>query len=180
MRVYSDLNGMECTAHPFYEAPAVVITRVILGQALEARAKGRTSQAVRGLMDLRPLVAHVMRDGFETEVPTIEVRVGDRVVVRPGEKVPVDGRVVEGRSIVNESMITGESIPVEKNINDSVVGGSMNKTGFFKMQATHLGKESTLSQIICLVEKAQGSKAPVQRLADKVSGIIIVFTPYLG
>ena len=163
----------EGTAHPFYEAPAVVITLVILGQALEARAKGRTSQAVRGLMDLRPLVAHVMRDGFETEVPTIEVRVGDRVVVRPGEKVPVDGRVVEGRSIVNESMITGESIPTEKGVEDEVVGGTMNTAGMLHVQVERVGKDMVLSRIVQMVREAQGAKPSIQRIVDIVASYFV-------
>ena len=163
----------EGTAHPFYEAPAVVITLVILGQALEARAKGRTSQAVRGLMDLRPLVARVMRDGFEIEVPTIEVRVGDRVVVRPGEKVPVDGRVVEGRSIVNESMITGESIPTEKGLEDEVVGGTMNTAGVLHVQVERVGKDMVLSRIVQMVREAQGSKPSIQRIVDIVASYFV-------
>ena len=163
----------EGTAHPFYEAPAVVITLVVLGQALEARAKGRTSQAVRRLMDLRPLVAHVMRDGFETEVPTAEVRVGDQVVVRPGERIPVDGRVVEGRSVVNESMVTGESIPVEKGLEDEVVGGTMNTLGMLHCEVERVGKDMVLSRIVRMVRKAQGAKPPIQRLVDIVASYFV-------
>ena len=163
----------EGTAHPFYEATAVVITLVVLGQALEARAKGRTSQAVRRLMDLRPLVARVIRDGVETEVPALEVTIGDRVVVRPGEKIPVDGRVGAGTSVVDESMVTGESIPVEKNVGDEVVGGTMNTVGVLYFEVERVGSDMVLSRIVRMVRDAQGAKPPIQRIVDVVASYFV-------
>lgn len=163
----------EGTAHPFYEATAVVITLVVLGQALEARAKGRTSQAVRRLMDLRPLVARVIRDGVETEVPALEVTIGDRVVVRPGEKIPVDGRVGAGGSVVDESMVTGESIPVEKNVGDQVVGGTMNTVGVLYFEVERVGSDMVLSRIVRMVRDAQGAKPPIQRIVDVVASYFV-------
>ena len=163
----------EGMAHPFYEATAVVITLVVLGQALEARAKGRTSQAVRRLMDLRPLVARVIRDGAELEIPAAEVRVGEMVVVRPGEKIPVDGRVHEGRSAVDESMVTGESIPVEKAPGDEVVGGTINASGVIHFVAERVGSEMVLSRIVQMVRDAQGAKPPIQRIVDVVASYFV-------
>ena len=163
----------EGTAQPFYEATAVVITLVVLGQALEARAKGRTSQAVRRLMDLRPPVARVARDGVETEIPAAEVRVGEMVVVRPGEKIPVDGRVHEGRSVVDESMVTGESIPVEKAPGDEVVGGTMNASGVIHFTAERVGSEMVLSRIVQMVRDAQGAKPPIQKVVDVVASYFV-------
>ena len=163
----------EGTGHPFYEATAVVITLVVLGQVLEARAKGRTSQAVRRLMDLRPLVARVIRDGAELEIPAAEVRVGEMVVVRPGEKIPVDGRVHEGRSAVDESMVTGESIPVEKTPGDEVVGGTINASGVIQFVAERVGSEMVLSRIVQMVRDAQGTKPPIQRVVDVVASYFV-------
>ena len=163
----------EGTAHPFYEATAVVITLVVLGQALEARARGRTSQAVRRLMDLRPLVARVIRDNAEVGVPAAEVRVGEMVVVRPGEKIPVDGRVHEGRSAVDESMVTGESIPVEKAPGDEVVGGTINASGVIHFVAERVGSEMVLSRIVQMVRDAQGTKPPIQRVVDVVASYFV-------
>ena len=163
----------EGTAHPFYEATAVVITLVVLGQALEARAKGRTSQAVRRLMDLRPLVARVVRGGTEVEVPAAEVQVGEIVVVRPGEKIPVDGRVREGRSAVDESMVTGESIPVEKGPGDEVVGGTMNSAGVLHFRAERVDRDMVLSRIVEMVREAQGAKPPIQRVVDVVASYFV-------
>ncbi len=163
----------EGTALPFYEATAVVITLVVLGQALEARAKGRTSQAVRRLMDLRPLVARVIRDGTEVEIPAAEVRVGEMVVVRPGEKIPVDGHVQEGRSAVDESMVTGESIPVEKAPGDEVVGGTINASGVIHFVADRVGSEMVLSRIVQMVRDAQGTKPPIQRVVDVVASYFV-------
>ncbi len=163
----------EGTGHPFYEATAVVITLVVLGQALEARAKGRTSQAVRRLMDLRPLVARVVRDGTEVEVPAADVQVGEIVVVRPGEKIPVDGRVREGRSTVDESMVTGESIPVEKGPGDEVVGGTMNSSGVLHFRAERVGRDMVLSRIVEMVRAAQGAKPPIQRAVDVVASYFV-------
>jgi Cu+-exporting ATPase len=167
--------------HVYFETAAVIITLIRLGKFLEARAKGRTSEAIKKLMGLRAKTARVMRgaaeDGsaarVEMEIPVDEVRAGDIVVVRPGEKIPVDGVVMEGRSAVDESMLTGESLPVEKKAGDPVVGATLNKLGLLKFEATKVGKETALAQIIKLVEDAQGSKAPIQKLADQVSAIFV-------
>jgi Cu+-exporting ATPase len=159
--------------HVYYETAAMIITLIILGKYLEARAKGRTSEALKRLMGLRARTARVIRDGTEMDIPVDEVQVGDVIVVRPGEKIPVDGAVVEGRSAVDESMITGESLPVAKGVGDEVIGATINKSGSFKFQATKVGKDTVLAQIIRLVEEAQGSKAPVQRLADRVAGVFV-------
>ena len=159
--------------HVYFETSAVIITLIKLGKFLEARAKGRTSEAIKKLMSLRAKSAHVMRDGTEIEISTDEVKIGDLVLIKPGEKVPVDGVVVEGHSSVDESMLTGESMPVEKKAGDAVIGATLNKLGFIKFEATKVGKETALAQIIHLVEEAQGSKAPIQKLADKVSEIFV-------
>ena len=163
----------EGAAHPFFEAVAVVITLVVLGQALEARARGTTSRAIRSLMDLRPRTARVIRDGQEAEVPAEVVRPGDLLVVRPGERIPVDGMVLSGRSAVDESMVTGESIPVEKGPEDEVVGGTINRSGSFRMRATRVGKDAVLAQIVELVREAQASKPSIQRLVDRVAGVFV-------
>ena len=163
----------EGTAHPFYEATAVVITLVMLGQALEARAKGKTSQALRRLMDLKPRTARVIRGGEEVEIPAQEVQVGELVVVRPGEKVPVDGELVEGQSAVDESMVTGESIPVEKVAGDGVVGGTLNRSGSFRFRASRVGKDTVLAQIVEMVRSAQGSKPSIQRAVDVVASYFV-------
>jgi Cu+-exporting ATPase len=155
--------------HVYYETAAVIIVLIRLGKFLEARAKGRTSEAIKKLMGLRAKTARVVRDGTEIEVPTDDVRVGDLVLVRPGETIPVDGVVVEGRSAVDEAMLTGESLPVEKGPGEPVIGATLNKLGMLKFEATKVGKETALAQIIRLVEEAQGSKAPIQKLADQVS-----------
>jgi Cu+-exporting ATPase len=157
----------------YYDTSAMIIALVLLGRWLEARAKSRASTAIKKLMGLQPKTARVERDGEEVEILIAEVVPGDTIIVRSGEKIPVDGEILEGTAIVDESMITGESVPVEKISGDDVFGASMNTTGYFKCRATHLGKDSVLSQIIKLVEEAQGSKAPVQRLADKVAGIFV-------
>ncbi len=159
--------------HVYFETAAVIITLIRLGKFLEARAKGRTSEAIKKLMSLRAKTARIMRDGQELEVPVDEVKVGDVVLVRPGEKIPVDGVVVEGRSAIDESMLTGESLPVEKGPGDPVIGATLNKLGLLKFEATKVGKETALAQIIRLVEDAQGSKAPIQKLADRVSAIFV-------
>jgi len=157
----------------FYETAALLIAFVILGKLLEARAKGKTSDAIKKLMGLAAKTARVVRGGAEIDIPVEEVVVGDIIVVRPGDKVPVDGLVVEGRSSVDESMLTGESIPVEKNVGDTVIGATMNKLGSFKFRATKVGKDTALAQIVRLVEDAQGSKAPVQRFADAISAVFV-------
>lgn len=159
--------------HVYFETAAVIITLIKLGKFLEARAKGRTSEAIKKLMGLRAKTAHVVRAGVELEVPVDDVMVGDVVLVRPGEKIPVDGVVVEGRSAVDESMLTGESLPVEKKPGDPVIGATLNKLGLLKFEATKVGRETALAQIIRLVEEAQGSKAPIQKLADQVSAIFV-------
>jgi P-type Cu+ transporter len=159
--------------HVYFETAAVIITLIKLGKFLEARAKGQTSEAIKKLMGLRAKSARIVRDGQEMDVPIDEVRVGDLVIVRPGEKIPVDGSVVEGRSAIDESMLTGESLPVEKRPGDTVIGATLNKMGLLKFEATKVGKETALAQIIRLVEEAQGSKAPIQKLADQVSAIFV-------
>ncbi len=159
--------------HLYFETAAVIVTLIVLGKFLEARAKGRTSDAIRKLMGLQAKTARVVRDGAERDIPVDEVRVGDAVIVRPGEKFPVDGVVIEGKSSVDESMLTGESLPVEKRPGDKVVGATMNRMGLIKFEATKVGRETALAQIVRLVQEAQGSKAPVQRLADRVSSIFV-------
>ena len=159
--------------HVYFETSAVIITLVRLGKYLEARAKGGASDAIRKLMDLRPKKAYVVRDGIEIEILVDRVEVGDVVLVHPGEKIPVDGVVVDGRSSVDESMLTGESLPVEKKPGEEVIGGTINKLGLLKFEATKIGKETALAQIIKLVEEAQASKAPIQNLADKISAIFV-------
>jgi P-type Cu+ transporter len=157
----------------YYDTSVMIITLVLLGRWMEARAKHSASSAIKKLMGLQPKTAHVERDGKELEISVEDLVVGDVVLVRPGEKIPVDGTLIKGQSTVDESMLTGESVPVEKDEGDDVVGASLNKTGFFKMKVTRLGKDTLLAQIIKLVEQAQGSKAPVQRLADKIAGIFV-------
>ena len=159
--------------HAYFEISATIITLVRMGKYFEAKAKGGASDAIRKLMDLRPRKAYVLRDGIEVEVTVDEVEVGDLVLVHPGEKIPVDGVVVDGRSSVDESMLTGESLPVEKTPGEEVIGGTINKLGLFKFEATKIGKETALAQIIKLVEEAQASKAPIQNLADKISAIFV-------
>ena len=159
----------------FYETGALLIMFVLMGKLLEARAKGKTSDAIKKLMGLAAKTARVVRGGVEIDIPVEEVLVGDLIVVRPGEKVPVDGVVVEGSSAVDESMLTGESMPVEKNSGDSVIGATMNKLGSFRFRATKVGADTALAQIVRLVEDAQGSKAPVQRFADSISAVFVPF-----
>jgi Cu+-exporting ATPase len=157
----------------YFDTAAVIIVLILLGRLLEAAAKGRTSEAIKRLMGLQAKTARILRDGEELDIPVVAVRIGDRVVVRPGEKIPVDGLVREGASAVDESMLTGESIPVEKRSGDPVIGATLNKTGAFTFEATKIGKDTVLAQIIRLVEEAQGSKAPIQRLADYVASIFV-------
>jgi len=160
-------------AMTYYEVSAVVITLVVLGRWLEARARGRTSEAIRRLMTLAPRTARVIRDGVESDVSTAEVQVGDFVRIRPGERVPVDGVVIEGASTVDESMLTGESLPVEKSPEAKVFAGTVNRTGTFVFRAARVGSETTLARIIKLVADAQGSRAPIQRLADRVAAVFV-------
>jgi len=160
-------------SHVYFETSAVIITLIKLGKMLEARAKGRTGNAIRKLMGLRPKTATIIRDGKEVEVSLKEVKVSDVVVVRPGEKIPVDGIVLEGNSAVDESMLTGEPIPVDKSTGDTVVGATINSEGLLKFRATRVGKDTALAQIIKLVQDAQGSKAPIQALADRVAAVFV-------
>jgi Cu+-exporting ATPase len=157
----------------YFDTSAMIIALILLGRLLEARAKGQTSEAIRRLTGLRPKTAHVIRDDKEIEIPVEDVNVGDTIVVRPGEKIPVDGVVSEGYSSVDESMITGEPLPASKKAGDSVIGATINRTGSFKFRATKVGKDTVLSQIIRMVEEAQGTKAPIQRLADKVASVFV-------
>ncbi|MDR5682440.1 MAG: heavy metal translocating P-type ATPase [Armatimonadota bacterium] len=157
----------------YYEVAAIIVTLVLLGRLLEARARGRASEAIRRLLALGARTARVVREGVEVEIPVEDVQVGDVVVVRPGEKIPVDGVVVHGRSTVDESMITGESMPVDKGPGDEVIGATINKTGSFRFRATRVGTDTALAQIVRLVEQAQSSKAPVQRLVDVVASYFV-------
>ena len=175
--LYGTYHVLEGHAHfamnLYYESAGVILTLITLGKYFEDVSKGKTSMAIQTLVGLAPKMATVLRDGQEVEVPVEEVQVGDLIRVKPGEKVPVDGVVTEGNSTVDESMLTGESIPVSKAVGDEVIGASLNKTGSFILRATKIGKDTALSQIIQLVEQAQGSKAPIAKLADKVSGVFV-------
>ena len=157
----------------FYDTTALIITLIYLGKYLEARAKGQTSEAISKLMGLRATVAHVIRDERELDIPAEQIVVGDTLAVRPGEKIPTDGVALSGESSVDESMLTGESLPVEKAAGDALIGATINQTGALRMRATRVGAETTLAGVIRMVEQAQGSKAPIQRLADTVSGVFV-------
>lgn len=159
--------------HLYYETSAVLITLILLGKLFEAKAKGRSSDAIKKLMGLQAKTAIVERDGQEKVIAIEAVLVNDIVLVKPGEKVPVDGEIIEGQSAIDESMLTGESLPVDKKVGDIVVGATINKNGFLKIKATKVGKDTALAQIVKVVEQAQGSKAPIQRLADQISGIFV-------
>ncbi|HVP17924.1 MAG TPA: copper-translocating P-type ATPase, partial [Spirochaetia bacterium] len=167
------LGDVEAVKNLYFETAAVILTLITLGKTLETVSKGKTSQAIKKLMGLAPKTATVIQGGRETEIPISEVEVGDILRVRPGEKVPVDGEVIDGYTSVDESMLTGESIPVEKKAGDRVTGASLNKNGTFTFRATRVGSDTALAQIIKLVEQAQGSKAPIARLADVVSGYFV-------
>ena len=169
------LGSMALGHHVYFETSAMIITLIVLGKLMEARAKGRTSEAIKKLMGLQAKTARVVRANQELDIPFAEVMQGDLVIVRPGEKVPVDGVVVDGRSTLDESMITGESLPVEKTVGDAVIGATINKQGLLKFEATKVGKETALAQIIKLVEQAQGSKAPIQRVVDQVAAYFVPF-----
>lgn len=171
--LYSLVLWAQHSMHSYFEVSAVLITLVVLGKTLEARAKGRTSEAIKKLMGLQAKTARVIRGGAEQDVPIEEVGAGDLVLVRPGEKIPVDGIVKEGSSAVDESMLTGESIPVDKKPGDTVIGATINKNGAIKFEATKVGKDTALAQIVRLVEEAQGAKAPIQRVADQVSSYFV-------
>src|SRR5262249_1691603 len=164
---------MRLGAMTYYETAAVVITLVVLGRWLRARARARPSEAIRRLVALTPRTARVVRDGGDVDLAVAEVRVGDLIRVRPGERLPVDGVVIDGASTVDESMLTGESVPVEKQPEATVVGGTVNGRGSFVFRVTRVGSETTLSRIIRLVQEAQGSRAPIQRLADRVAAIFV-------
>ncbi|TFF45689.1 heavy metal translocating P-type ATPase [Bacillus thuringiensis] len=174
--VYLSIQSIGSSEHMtdlYFETSAVLITLIILGKLFEAKAKGRSSEAIKKLMGLQAKTATVMRDGTEMKILIEEVVAGDIVYVKPGEKIPVDGEIVEGKSAIDESMLTGESIPVDKTIGDVVIGSTMNKNGFLKVKATKVGRDTALAQIIKVVEEAQGSKAPIQRVADQISGIFV-------
>jgi Cu+-exporting ATPase len=162
-------GSMALGHHLYFETSAVIITLIVTGKLLEVRAKGRTSEAIKKLIGLQPKTARVVRDGLELDIPVAEVVTGDLLRVRPGEKIPVDGRVVDGRSSVDESMITGESLPVDKQTGDGVIGATLNRQGLLTVEAGRVGKDTVLSQIIRMVEQAQGSKAPIQRVVDRVA-----------
>ncbi|HEX9896140.1 MAG TPA: heavy metal translocating P-type ATPase [Dehalococcoidales bacterium] len=164
-------GGME--AHTYFDTSSAIITLILLGRFLEARAKGQTSEAIKKLIGMQPKTATVIRVGEEKEIPIEDLQVGDLILVKPGERVPVDGIIREGHSSLDESMITGESIPVEKNAGDEVIGATINKTGAFRFEATKVGKDTTLARIVRLVEEAQGSKAPIQRLADIIASYFV-------
>jgi Cu+-exporting ATPase len=160
-------------SHVYFETAAVIIALILLGRFLEARARGQTSASIRALMEPQPSTARVLRGGEEAEVSVAEVRAGDIVVVRPGERIPVDGVIASGQSTLDESMLTGESMPVEKRVGDGVTGATINRSGAFQFRATRVGKDTALAHIIRMVQDAQGSKAPVQRLADRVSAVFV-------
>ncbi|NFO04822.1 heavy metal translocating P-type ATPase [Clostridium botulinum] len=166
-------GNSEYAMHLYFESAAVILTLITLGKYLEAVSKGKTSQAIKALMGLAPKNATVIRNGIESIIPIEEVVAGDIVLVKPGEKLPVDGEVIEGSTSIDESMLTGESIPVEKEIGSNVIGASINKTGFIKYKATKVGKDTALAQIVKLVEEAQGSKAPIAKLADVISAYFV-------
>jgi Cu+-exporting ATPase len=157
----------------YFETSAILITLILLGKLLEALAKGRTSEAIKSLMKLQAKTALVVRDGVEQLIPVEQVTIGDTVIIKPGEKVPVDGVVIDGRSSVDESMLTGESIPVDKQAGDQVYGATVNRNGLLRIRASRIGKDTALARIIRIVEEAQGSKAPIQRVADRISGVFV-------
>ncbi|MEG9298089.1 heavy metal translocating P-type ATPase [Mangrovibacillus sp. Mu-81] len=174
--IYLSIKSIGSTDHMvslYFETSAVLITLIILGKLFEVKAKGRSSEAIKKLMGLQAKTATVLRKGEEFELPLEEVLVEDIVYIKPGEKIPVDGVVVEGKSAIDESMLTGESVPIDKSEGDEVIGSTLNKNGFLKVRATKVGKDTALAQIIKVVEQAQGSKAPIQRLADKISGVFV-------
>src|SRR5215203_2738059 len=160
-------------ADVYFDTSVLIITLILLGRLLEARAKGRTNEAIEKLAGLQARTARVVRDGEEVDVAVEDVQIGDIVVVRPGEKIPVDGRIVSGESAVDESMITGESMPVTRRVGDEVIGASMNASGSFRFAATKVGEDTALHQIMRMVEEAQGSRAPIQRLADRISAVFV-------
>lgn len=169
MSLMEEAHGVEL----YYETSSILITLIILGKLFEVKAKGRSSEAIKKLMGLQAKTATVERGGKEFDIPLEEVVVGDILFIKPGEKIPVDGKIIEGSSAIDESMLTGESVPVDKTIGDDVIGATLNKNGFLKIEAKRVGRDTVLAQIIKVVEEAQGSKAPIQRLADKISGVFV-------
>ena len=174
------LAGSGGEADLYFEASAVIITLIVLGKLFEVRAKGKTSQAIQKLLGLQAKTARVIRDGVEQEIPIEAVLVEDLILVRPGEKIPVDGEIIEGQSAVDESMLTGESIPIDKEVGDAVIGATVNENGSLQMKATKVGKDTALAQIVKVVEDAQGSKADIQRLADKISGVFVPIVVFIA
>ena len=170
---YSIANVVQGRHDLYFETSAILITLIIVGKWLEARAKGRTSEAIKALLGLQAKTARVLRDGLEMDIPVADVLAGDTVIVRPGETIPVDGIITDGYSSVDESMLTGESLPVDKGVGDEVIGATLNKYGAFRFRATKVGRDTALAQIVKIVEEAQGSKAPIQRFADVVSGYFV-------
>jgi P-type Cu+ transporter len=174
--IYQSFMSLGENAHTvelYFETSSILITLIILGKLFEAKAKGRSSEAIKKLMGLQAKTATVEREGIEQEIPIEEVVVGDILHIKPGEKIPVDGKIIEGFSAIDESMLTGESVPIDKNVGDEVIGATINKNGFLKVEATKVGRDTALAQIIKVVEEAQGSKAPIQRLADQISGVFV-------
>jgi Cu+-exporting ATPase len=169
MSFMEEVHGVEL----YYETSSILITLIILGKLFEAKAKGRSSEAIKKLMGLQAKTATVERNGQELVIPLEEVAVGDILFIKPGEKIPVDGKIIEGNSAIDESMLTGESVPVDKSVGDDVIGATLNKNGFLKVEAKKVGRDTALAQIIKVVEEAQGSKAPIQRLADQISGVFV-------
>lgn len=173
-QVNGDMAGVMTYMHEFYfESAAMILTLITVGKMLEARSKGKTTDALKSLMKMAPKTATVLKDGAETVVPIEQVRKGDMFVVRPGENIPVDGIILEGSSAVNESALTGESIPVDKAEGDAVSAATVNQSGFIRCEATRVGEDTTLSQIIKMVSDAAATKAPIAKVADKVSGIFV-------
>lgn len=168
------------TAEVYYESAAVIITLILLGRLLEHRAKSQTSEAIKKLLQLEAKTARVIRDNIEQEIPIVEVRVNDRIIVRPGEKIPVDGEIIEGESSLDESMVTGESVTVKKTIGDEVIGSTINKTGSFIFKATRVGKDTVLAQIVELVKQAQRSKAPIEKYADRITGYFVPIVIFIA
>ena len=162
-----------CIRDRYYESAAVVVTLVMLGKYMESRSKGKTSEAIRKLMELAPDTAVLYEDGMEREVETSSVTLGQHILIKPGSRIPLDGILVQGSSSVDESMLTGESVPVEKQVGDRVIGGSMNYNGAMEVEVTHVGSDTMLSKIIHLIEDAQGRKAPISKLADQVAGYFV-------
>ena len=171
--LFPEWLGIGHGGHVYFDTAATIITLILLGRYLESAAKQRASDAIRRLLALQPKTAHVLREGAESDVPISDVALADLLRVRPGEKIPVDGLITSGCTTVDESMMTGESLPIEKRIGEKVIGGSMNNNGSIEFRATAVGRQTVLAQIVALVEEAQGSKAPIQRLADRIASVFV-------